>query len=282
MSLIRRARNKASRTKLRVPLMWYRHRGLDLNDVFVASYPRSGNTWLRFLLYEALTSDTAEFEKVNRDVPDIGRQSKAKPILAGGGRLIKTHEPYRVEYRKAIYVIRDARDVALSEYAYEKAWGRISTSFDDFLKLFLCGKVNGYGPWHDHVNSWLGSPIKANGGLLVVSFSDMRKDVVSCVARIVDFLGVTLDRKEIQQVVANNSLDRIRAKEDRAPQIVRRPGKESSGEENRFIRSGNSGGWQTRLTEPQVAEIERVMGSALLLAGFPLAGQIAEKVGGRA
>lgn len=281
MSLIRQVRNKVTRTKLRVPLIWFRHRGLSPSDVFVASYPRSGNTWLRFLLYEALTGDPSEFEKVNRDVPDVGNQAKAKPMFAGGGRLIKTHEPYRREYRKAVYVVRDVRDVALSEYAYEKAWGRVATNFDGFLELFLRGKVNGYGPWQDHVSSWVDSPLQASGDLLVINFGEMRRDTEGSLARILGFLGARLNPEAIHQVAKNNSVDRIRDKEDRSPQIVRRSGKETSGEENRFIRSGNAGGWRSRLTERQAAEIERVMGNVISRVGFPLAGRVAEEVADR-
>jgi len=92
-----------------------RHWGLDPNDAFIASYPRSGNTWLRFVLYEVLVAgQAADFDEVNHIVAEVGLHGPAIPLLPGGGRLIKTHEPYQKQYKKAIYLVRDARDVVLA------------------------------------------------------------------------------------------------------------------------------------------------------------------------
>ena len=116
-----RIRARASRTSLRAPLVWGRHLGLDSNDVFLASYPRSGNTLLRFPLAEAISGALCTFENVQRIVPEIGVHVYAYPLLPAGGRLIKTHERYRRKYRRAIYIVRDVRDVLLSSFARESA-----------------------------------------------------------------------------------------------------------------------------------------------------------------
>src|SRR6516165_33686 len=99
--MLRQFRYRLSRSSLRIPLVWYRHRGLNPGDVFVASYPRSGSTWLRFLLFETLTKNEAGFDNVNRMLPDVGMHEGATALLANKGRLIKTHEPFRSEYRRA-------------------------------------------------------------------------------------------------------------------------------------------------------------------------------------
>ena len=52
MNTLKTLRFKASRTKLRTPKSWWEHRGLNENDVMFASFERSGNTWLRFVLFE--------------------------------------------------------------------------------------------------------------------------------------------------------------------------------------------------------------------------------------
>ena len=93
--MLKRLRYQLSKSRLRVPLVWSRHRGLKDQDVFVASYPRSGSTWLRFLLFETLTKNDAGFDNVNRMLPDVGMHADATPLLPNQGRLIKTHEPFR-------------------------------------------------------------------------------------------------------------------------------------------------------------------------------------------
>lgn len=271
MSLLRVLRRKASRTALRVPVVWYRHRGLHPRDVFVASYPRSGSTWLRFLLLELLTrADGAGFDSVNQMIPDVGGQNACRPLLENGGRLIKTHEAYRREYRKAVYLVRDVRDVVISEFEYEHANERISEDFDEFVMLSLKGRVNGYGSWQDHVASWMESPLADSGQLLVVKFEQMKAHTEDTLAAILGFLGVSPDREAIRQAITNNNLQRMKEKEDRAPQTSAYGRESGNGEQKRFIRSGATGGWRSRLTAAQVQLIERQVGPGLARIGYSL------------
>jgi hypothetical protein len=254
---------------LRVPVVGYRHRGLKPTDAFVASYPRSGSTWLRFLLLELLTrDDAAGFDSVNQMIPDVGGQQSCPPLLAGGGRLIKTHEAYRSEYRKAVYLVRDARDVVISEFEYESANERISEDFEAFVMLFLRGRVNGYGSWQDHVASWLDSSLAADDRLLVVKFEEMKAHTEDTLSEILDFLGVSRDRMAIREAIANNNLQRMKEKEDLAPQTSAYSRERA--DQKRFIRSGSTGGWRARLTESQAQLIERRAGAGLVRMGYTL------------
>jgi Sulfotransferase domain len=265
MSFFAQFRRGLSRTSLRVPIVNYRHRGLRPNDVFIASYPRSGSTWLRFLLFEILTRQSAGFDQVNEVLADVGRHRHAPPLVPGQGRIVKTHEAYRPEYQKAVYLVRDPRDVALSEYAYERAAGRMPGDFEDYLALFLRGKANGYGAWHAHVNSWLDAPIARNGRLLVLKFEDLRRETADLFARAVNFLGIRADLRAIEEAITNNSVQQMQAKEDRSPQL---PG--ASGEQQRFIRSGSVGGWRQKLTPDQARRIEDHERASLLRMGYPV------------
>lgn len=279
MSFLRVLRRKASRTSLRVPIVWYRHRGLNPKDAFVASYPRSGSTWLRFLLLELLTqADGAGFENVNQMIPDVGGQAGSPPLLGGGGRLIKTHEAWRTEYGRAVYLVRDLRDVVISEFEYENANERIAEDFDAFVMLSLEGRVNGYGSWKDHVASWVESPLAIDGRLLVVKFEQMKAHTEDTLAEILEFLGVNRDRAAIRQAIANNNLQRMKEREDRSPQTSAYSRYSGNGDQKRFIRSGSTGGWRSRLTEAQVQVIERRAGSWLEKMGYSL--EAAPSVGG--
>src|SRR5579872_7348300 len=120
---IRNIRAKLAKSPVRRPLIWLRHRGLSANDIFLASYPRSGNTWLRFVLSEALSGEEIDFDNINSFIPELKWHKQGKPLLAGQGRVIKTHEQYRKEYKKAIYIVRDVRDCALSAHARTKEIG---------------------------------------------------------------------------------------------------------------------------------------------------------------
>ena len=108
---LHQVRHKILKTPVRVPLMWIRHRGFREGDVFLASYPRSGSTWLRFILYELLSGQPATFESVNRYMRGPGTHNQGLAALPNQGRFLSSHEPYRAEYRRAAYLVRDVRDV---------------------------------------------------------------------------------------------------------------------------------------------------------------------------
>ena len=268
MSILRQVRYSAAKSGLRVPIIWMRHRGLNRNDVFVANYPRSGSTWLRFMLFEILTRKDAEFDDVNRDIPDVGGQRAAVALLPNQGRLIKTEEPFRPDYRRAIYLVRDGRDVALSEYAYDKAQGWIDCSFDDYLKMFVNGNASPYGSWEEHARSWIESPLNARGDLMLVSYPELKRKTEPTLTRIAEFLKVRVPPQVIQSVIQNNNLHNMRKKEDRAPQIGYDPRTKSIAEEKRFVRSGAVGGWRERLTPAQAEYLQRNTGKMLVRLGF--------------
>ena len=261
-----RLRYKTMRTRARAPFIWLRHRGLNSRDVFLASYPKSGSSWLRFQLFEILTGSSGGFDNIDQVFMGIdagvGRHRRALRVLPGAGRFLQTHYPYRREYNRAVYVVRDGRDVVLSEYARMDKLGHLKylglERFDDFLPAFLRGKVNGYGPWHRHVLSWLDSPLAKSGNLLVIRFEDMRPDPDGSLKKVLEFLDVEVDPKVIQEVVQNNTLEKMRAKEAVAQKLAA-PG---------FVRSGSVGGWRNRLTEAEVRLMEDHAGSALERMGY--------------
>jgi len=260
MPIIRKVRHRIAKSPVHKPLAWIRHRNLRPGDVFVASYPRSGNTWLRFMLYEILVGKSSSFTNVHQLVPDIGMQNKALPVLGNQGRLIKTHEAYRRQYQKAIYLVRDARDVALSEFAYQKALGLAEDNFETYLPRFLRGEVNPFGSWTAHVDSWVSAKDKGDAEVLLVRFDEMRSEPEESLANMMEFLGVPAERETIRRAVANNSVEKMRDKEKVNPQRASAKG--------RFIRSGAVGGWREKFTETQAHLVEQYAGSILARLGF--------------
>ncbi len=281
MTTLKELRYKASRTKLRAPKAWWEHRGLNDKDVLFASFERSGNTWLRFVLMEILTKNNAGFLNVNQVLPEMGTHREMKPVLPNGGRLIKTHEQYRSEYKRAIYLMRDLRDVMLSNWARDKEMG-FSDYFDHgkgmdgYVEAFLQGKVTRFGSWQSHVDSWMNCPLAKNGNLLVVRYEDLRKDTENGLLEMLDFLGIKSDRDLIRRAVENNSLRNMREKEEKAKTSGAALGKGTllrkhriDREDARFVRTGSVGGWREKLTDSQIDMVTRYAGEALLRAGYP-------------
>lgn len=93
--------------------------------VGLVSYPRSGNTWLRFLLTHCLWPDaTVSFQTLGRYVPDWHRQldrhtftDSKSPSSQLPFRVVKSHQIFNRYFDKRIYLYRDGRD-ALTAYYY--------------------------------------------------------------------------------------------------------------------------------------------------------------------
>jgi hypothetical protein len=254
-----------SKTKLRTPLCWVRHMGLRPADIFFGSYPRSGSTWTRFVLYEILTGREASFEAVNSTLTGVQRFAHGIPLLPEGGRLLGSHEQYRGKYRRALYLVRDGRDVLLSEYAYLTSLGLYYKDFDQFVAGFVGsrGRVNGFGPWQRHVNSWLNSPIAGTSSFLLMQYEALRRNPEASFQRICDFLGIKVSPDRIQRALTGNSISRMREKERRAPQLP-------SGKDT-FVRSGSVQGWRGKLSQSHLEVFEKYAGDVLTRLGYPLA-----------
>jgi hypothetical protein len=267
---------KAARSRIRVPLVWYRHLGLNSQDIFQASYPRSGSTWLRFMLFQILTGADPGFHSIQRTIPEIDEHRGVPPILPGGGRLIKTHEQYRKDYTRAVFLVRDVRDVLLSNFARATQFGLAQLvskgDLGSFLESFFKGKALQQGSWQEHTRSWLESPLASNGNLMVVRYEDLRKNPEQILGQLLQFLGITPDFQMIRKAIENNSLHQMRAKEDRARQTREQSNllspDEKVGEEGRFVRKGSVGGWREKLTNAQLKVIDQYAGDMLSALGY--------------
>jgi Sulfotransferase domain len=262
MSFYRTFRARAARAGLHRPVGWLRNFGLDSSDVLLASYGRSGNSMLRFILAEILSGIPATFETIQHIVPEIGLQLHTYPTLAGNGRLIKTHEPYCREYKRAIFIVRDVRDVLLSGYQRETAVGSLSMNLDDYIRPFMEGKMAHWGSWQSHAESWINSPLARNGNLLVIRYEDMRKDPERAVRRSLEFLGRTAEASVIEAAIRNNSLQQMRDKEQRS-KLMKIEG------DGRQINGGIIGRWSTALTPRQLEIVHVYAGEMLAHFGYP-------------
>src|SRR5437868_10954354 len=89
------------------------------DDVFIVSFPRSGNTWTRFLVGNLISqNEPISFVNVESRIPDIYLHSQESLCRMSRPRVLKSHEPFDPRYKKVIYVVRDPRDVAVSRYHF--------------------------------------------------------------------------------------------------------------------------------------------------------------------
>ena len=95
--------------------------------VWLASYPKSGNTWLRFLLCNYIYGEITRSEEVGHRIPDIHAANGDLPNPEGQQPLLcKTHlilnknHPHVDKTNAFIQVVRHPKDVLLSNLHYAK------------------------------------------------------------------------------------------------------------------------------------------------------------------
>ena len=103
-----------------------------------------------------------------------------------------------------------------------------------------------------------------------MKYEDLRNAPEDCLAGIIRFLGVPVDGSVMASAVANNTVDRMRSKEDQAPpQNFRR----ARSRDVRFVNQGLTQGWKQDLTPHQITLLEQHMGATLSRLGYELAGR---------
>lgn len=239
--------------------MW-RHRGLVPADVMLASYPRSGNTWTKFMLAELLTGSETDFCSEDEVVPFVGRHLRAKRLLPGGGRLVKTHEPYCKTYdqHRAIYLVRDVRDVALSFQKLRTAEGFADENFEEFLVRFVQGNVAGFGSWQAHVHSWLAAA-EHGSDILIVHYEALIDDTILQLGDMARFLGISADDKRLREIAENNRPAKMR--ERKTPYSAKLM--------SMAVGDGTYNRWEKYYSESELALVEPSM-EAMFQAGYTL------------
>lgn len=232
------------------------------DDTFLVSYPKSGNTWVRFLLANLIhQNENVSFANINRLLPAPGVLTRRFLKSVPRPRILKSHEPFDARFRKVLYLVRDPRDVAVSEYHFDlkKRYIAADMTLEQFIKPFLAGETSSYGSWWEHVASWVG-PRFGNPQFLLVRYEDLLADSIAETAKIAEFLGIQADEEQLKQAVARSSADKMRKLETQ--DADKWTGTKNTRKEIPFVRAAKSGGWKDSLSRGSVEQIE--------VAWFPL------------
>lgn len=268
-----------------------------MTTAWLASYPKSGNTWVRALL-SALTTGDVPLQSLPGS---LGNESSddALPVslsgldevealqvmrrswmlgdpTSGAFRVRKTHEPWiagpdghatrwQPEGARAIYLVRDPRDVVLS-WAHHN--GQSPTEAADFMRRGT-SHVMGHGhvahggwqavSWSRHVQSWSQEcPLP----VLVLRYEDLLAEPRPCVEQIADWLDVPVDETSVASAVAACEFTELAARE------VIEGFAEAAAPDRVFFRRGRSGGWRTELEPDLARRIEQDHGETMASLGY--------------
>jgi hypothetical protein len=152
--------------------------------IWLSSYPRSGNTFLRTILWNCFGLRSASFypndldgnRKLEEYVGHIKREPDNSVRFPDNTiPLTKTHE-YDRDKNTAIYVIRDGRAACVSMWDFSNR--------EVSLEAIIEGQ-HGFGTWSSHVKSW--NPWDRPNTLLL-KYENMTNNLAATLNSISDFL----------------------------------------------------------------------------------------------
>src|SRR5215469_2169062 len=226
------------------------------DDVFLTSYPRSGNTWTRFLVGNLVyQNEPVTFLTIERLVPDMYKSSDRLLRKLARPRIVKSHECFDPRYKKVIYIVRDPRDVAVSNYHWELKLRSVREDYpiEDFVPRWMEAQFwPRIGSWGDHVTSWL-STRQGKVGFLLLRYEDLKRDPPDTLARVGAFLGFEPTRERLDRAVELSSADNMRKME--RSESSKWVATTLTRQDKPFVRDAKSGGWKAVLPEKTVAYI---------------------------
>jgi hypothetical protein len=238
------------------------------DDIFLVSFPKSGNTWTRFLLANLRFPDQpATWANIDLLVPDPRSTAKRDLDRMPRPRLIKSHECFDPRYPRVIYIVRDPRDVVVSQYHYHRKLMRIvdDSPIESFVNRFLAGETCPHGSWGQNVVSWLATS-ERDPHFLLLRYEDMVADTAKELSKIVEFLDLSAAPEQIATAVERSSAASMRKMEEaQTNQLTKGSRKDIS-----FIRSAASGGWRSELPPAMAAKIEGAWGPLMRRLGYEL------------
>lgn len=172
-------------------------------QLWLASYPRSGNTFLRILLRHryAVRSVCTEFERDGPAPRTFRKSAILTPDYAGADDPVvpnvtglKTHALPSNANDPALYVVRDGRD-SLVSYAHFALTEVKGLSLDEITPGQVANKVRdlilfprlNYGTWSRNVEAWINRP-----NTIVLRFEELVSRPAEVVDRAVGELGLRL------------------------------------------------------------------------------------------
>ncbi len=200
---------------------------LQRADWVLMSWGKSGRTWLRVMLSRAYTligdlpsSELLDFDNLRR------RDSRLPAVFF-------THNNYLRDYtgnyrskahfagKKMVLLVRDPRDVAVSQYfQWQYRMRPIKKFINDYPAhgadidawTFVTDPAVGVPRIVDYFNDWARSQDQLDD-LLIVRYEDMRSDPGAVLARILAFTGTPATEAQVAEAVAFAAYDNMKKME---------------------------------------------------------------------
>ena len=258
--------------------------------IWLASYPKSGNTWVRMLLNNYFDTSATGRDLSSLDLSTFGGSSKssyravtdqdvdqldddeiakliprAHSFMANRGEgvtFVKTHNLLSTYKgtplitpsvtRSAVYVIRNPLDIVSSVADH---FGMDLDRAIDFLNDKNASTAPNAGMVRQYFCSWSMNvetwTTELPFHVTLVKYEELHRSATETTAYMLNDMGVKVDQAKVARAVELSSFERLKTLENNDGFA------EKSRHSDSFFREGKSGGWKDILTKDQ---IDRIVG----------------------
>lgn len=213
----------------------------SFNKSWIASYPRSGNTMMRFAIAAATNEAIPTFDNIQQIVPDV------YVGIPKGVQFVKTHDTFRKKYSDAVYLVRDPRGVAVSYFMYQLKRGG-EADFNKWLDNWLKNGCK-FGHWDDHVKSWIDRDV------LVVRYEDLVLDRMNTIYDVLNYFGIHSQASLLRAMAYSDFSHMRKAEENSRGTSDHNLRTLQTHKEIPFVRSGYPFSWMDELSGEQREKI---------------------------
>ena len=262
--------------------------------IWIASYPKSGNTLIRAILTSLIFSEDGivDFKNLHRisnfsngfffkkfisSYENILETSKywikAQEELNKNKKLkfFKTHNAFCTINGNAftnenntagcIYVVRDPRDVVVSaskyyDLSHDETKNNMFNEKMDLINNMKGSPFNTFlGSWPNHYNSWT----KNCKNVLLIKYENLIENKENEIRRIISFLNkfvkISFDEKKIINCIESSSFQNMKIMDQNG--LFPENSKDFKGNKIPFFSSGKKDNWRGVLEEKIVSQIEK-------------------------
>lgn len=249
--------------------------------ISLSAFPKSGVTYLSFLLFYSFFSEECELHELERKyILDIHAYPNATFGDPRAPCLIKSHFPYNPNIpairltSKAIYLIRHPIDVMMSAWDYHHLVNggtpdSASLAFRAYVGSWLASGGLGFpqfGSWTQHVRSWLS---QSSIPVHLVTYETLVDNPERELQSIIDFIGSDVPVERQRVAIERSSMKSMAAVESQEVEkrvegiFFRSSLSAGYGRGHRFINKGYRNSYKTVLSPEERAVADRVFGNEI-------------------
>lgn len=261
---------------------------------YVVSYPKSGATWFRFLMYTLFHQRLENSVQVKEFYPEVGVDNDliTKKLGEEKNFFVKSHFSYSpdldyiVSINHIIHLVRDPFNCMKSRldyYRYNKVkWIDSKVRRLNYLDEFIeeadepphVTNDNMHGGWNYHTVSW--SKELHNIPILIIRYEDMIENCEKVLKEVCSKLELPFNEKEITNAVQLSAFEQMKKLENQEMEKkqsgmffgTNRENAFSEKENIRFVMKGKSRNFYSQLSLDQKIKGIEAFQEGLLLGGY--------------